>query len=439
MTVRMLSPNRAEAVALFRLSVVGDLLARDLAPGELRDDLIARAAQRYRPPGAPASRTFHWKTLQTWYYAAKRGGHRMLRPISRRKGFAISLAPQTRELLLQIRREHPSASTGLILNVAVHQGIVEKGTVSESTLRRLFAAADISRRSATRTERRERRRWDAGRVGALWHGDVCHIWTRSVAGIPHKLYVHGLLDDHSRYVTHLEARETEREVDMLSGLCATLLRHPSPDALYLDNGSCYRGEALALACARLDIRLVHAQPYDPQARGKMERFWRTLRQRCTDHLPPGATVHDVNAALLAFLDGDYHARPHASLMGESPARRFHAGLAPLGRSRTAKELADALEVTVTRRITSALTFSLEGKLFEVRGLHLAGKTVKVVLDALTGEALRVTLSDQPVTFGLCDVAANRHRRRTEDAPGPQLTVPFDPIAAMLAAARKEKP
>ena len=171
----------------------------------------------------------------------------------------------------------------------------------------------------------------------------------------------------------------------------------------------------------------------------MERFWRTLRQRCTDHLPPGATVHDVNAALLAFLDGDYHARPHASLMGESPARRFHAGLAPLGRSRTAKELADALEVTVTRRITSALTFSLEGKLFEVRGLHLAGKTVKVVLDALTGEALRVTLSDQPVTFGLCDVAANRHRRRTEDAPGPQLTVPFDPIAAMLAAARKEKP
>ncbi len=37
-------PTRAEAVALFRLGVVGDLLARDLAPGELRDALISRAA-----------------------------------------------------------------------------------------------------------------------------------------------------------------------------------------------------------------------------------------------------------------------------------------------------------------------------------------------------------------------------------------------------------
>jgi len=439
MPVPLPQPDRSEAIALFRLGVVGDLLARDLAPGELHDEFVVRAGQRYRPPGAPASRTFHWKTLQTWYYAAKRGGHRTLRPASRRKGFAITLSPETRELLVQIRREHPSASTGLILNVAVHQGIIEKDTVSESTLRRLFAAADVSRRSATRTERRERRRWDAGRVGALWHGDVCHVWVRSLAGVPRKFYVHGLLDDHSRYVTHLEAREAEREVDMLSGLCATLLRHPTPDTLYLDNGSCYRGEALVLACARLDIRLVHAQPYDPQARGKMERFWRTLRQRCTDHLPPGATLQDVNAALLAFLDGDYHAHPHASLMGESPTRRFHNGLAALGRSRTARELADALEVSVARRISNALTFSLEGTLFEVRGLHLAGKTVKVALDALTGEPLRVALGDRPVTFGRCDVAANRHRRRADDAPAPQPTVPFDPIAGLLAAARKENP
>ena len=326
MPMSLPEPNRAEAIALFRLGIVGDLLARDLADGELRAELEARAAQRHRPPGASASRTFHWKTLQSWYYAAKHGGHRALISPSRRKGFGIGLSPETRELLLQIRREHPSAAADLILEVAVQQGLVEKDEVSPSTLRRLFAAAGVSRTSATRTDRRERRRWDAGRVGALWHGDVCHIWVRSLAGVPRKLYVHGLLDDHSRFVPALEARETEKEVDMLSVLCATLLRIPTPDVLYLDNGSCYRGETLALACARLGIRLVHAQPYDPQARGKMERFWRTLRQRCTDHLPPGASLHDVNAALLAFLDAEYHARPHAGLMGESPIKRFHAGL-----------------------------------------------------------------------------------------------------------------
>lgn len=437
MPMKLPLPDRAEAIALFRLGVVGDLLTRDLAPGELRDELVARAAQRYRPPGASASRSFHWKTLQTWYYAAKRGGHRTLLPASRRKGFAVGLAPEKRELLVQIRREHPSAAAGLILEVAVQQGIVAKDEVSPSTLRRLFLAAGVPRSSATRTDRRERRRWEAARVGALWHGDVCHIWVRSLAGVPRKLYVHGLLDDHSRYVPFLEAREAEREVDMLAVFCAALLRFPAPDVLYLDNGACYRGDTLALTCARLGIRLVHAEPYDPQARGKQERFWRTLRQRCTDHLPPGATLHDVNDALLAFLDAEYHARPHAGLMGESPVRRFHAGLHALGPARSAKELAAALEVTVKRRIGNALTFSLEGKLFEVRGRHLVGKSVEVVLDAFTSAPLRVLCDAKPVVFGLCDMAANRHRRRIEAAPVPEPTVPFDPIAALLQKARKE--
>lgn len=46
MTIPTPTPTRAEAIALFRLGVVGDLLARDLAPGELRDELVARGAQR---------------------------------------------------------------------------------------------------------------------------------------------------------------------------------------------------------------------------------------------------------------------------------------------------------------------------------------------------------------------------------------------------------
>lgn len=432
-------PDRAEALALFRLGVVGDLLARDLAPGELREELISRALARYRPPGASSSRTYHWKTLQSWYYAAKHGGHRRLLPASRRKGFAVGLSAEQRDLLLQIRGEHPSAAASLILDTAVHQGILAKGEVSPSTLRRLFAAADLSRSGASRGDRRERRRWDAGRVCALWHGDVCHVWLRTAAGEPRKVLVHGLLDDHSRYIVALEARETERETDMLSLLCGALLRWPSPEVLYLDNGACYRGETLALATARLDIRLLHAKPYDPQARGKMERFWRTLRQRCTDHLPPGATLHDVNLALLAFLDADYHARPHAGLMGERPARRFHAGLEHLGRPQAAGDLARALEVSVKRKISSALTFSLESQLFEVRGRHLAGKTVTILQDPFTDKPLRVDLDGTSIVFGPCDPSANRHRGRAAAEPTPVPTVPFDPIAALLQAARKEKP
>ncbi len=433
-------PSKAEAIALFRLGIVGDLLARDLSVGELQDELVVRAERRYRPPGSATTRKFHWKTLQSWYYLAKHRGHAALVPVSRKKGFALSLTAEQRDLLVQIRIEHPSAASDLILDTAVRQGVIAAGQLSASTLRRLFAEAGAPRGSANRTERRQRRRWEAARPCALWHADVCHVWLRNpVTRMPEKIYVHGLLDDHSRFAPGLEARAAEQEVDLLSVLCGALLRYPAPDALYVDNGPCYRGDVLALVCARLDIRLIHAKPYDPASRGKMERFWRTMRQRCTDHLAVGSEIHDANAALLAFLDADYHVRPHASLMGETPLSRFHGGLRELPRPRTARELATALEVSVTRKVAGDGTFPLGGRTFEVRGRHLLHRRIQIVLDPFTDAPLRVSFDGRPVDFGLCDPSVNRHRRRAPEADDDVATVPFDPIAALLDKARKEKP
>lgn len=435
MTPKLPRPSRAEEMALFRHSVVGDLLARDLDRGELQDELKARAARRYRPPGAPASRQFHWKTLQTWFYDA-RGGLDGLTPVSRARGHALALDHAQRELLLEMRREHGSAATELILAEAVRNGAIPKGAVSEATLRRLYRDHDLGRDAQNRASRRERRRWQADRPCAIWHADVCHVWLRDRDGKPRKAYVHGILDDHSRYVVALEARESEREVDLLSALCGALLRFPACDTFYVDNGACYRGEVLLLALDRLQIRLVHAKPYDPQARGKMERFWRTMRSRCTDHLPVGATLHDLNAALLAFLDADYHRRPHAGLLGKRPIAAFQDGLTALPRPRTAADLAQALEVTVTVKVRGDCTVSIDGRPFEVSGRHLAGKRIEVVVDPFTGAPIRAAYQGTAVPIGPCDPVANGQRGRPSEAPTPSSSTPFDPIAGLLAAARK---
>jgi hypothetical protein len=225
-------------MALFRHSVVGDLLARELDHGELQDELKMKATRRYRPPGAPASRPYHWKTLQTWYLNARKGLDGLV-SASRARGHALALEDAQRELLLDMRREHRSASTELILTEAVRNGAIPEEAVSEATLRRLYRDHDLGRDSQNRASRRERRRWQAERPCAIWHADVCHVWLRDADGKPRKAYVHGILDDHSRYVVALEARDAEREVDLLSVLCGALLRFPACDALYVDNGSCY--------------------------------------------------------------------------------------------------------------------------------------------------------------------------------------------------------
>lgn len=75
-----------------------------------------------------------------------------------------------------------------------------------------------------------------------------------------------MLDDASRYIVALEAHHAEREVDMLGLMVRALRRHGSPQSLYLDDGSTYRGETMAIACARLNGTLIHARPYDAPAR-----------------------------------------------------------------------------------------------------------------------------------------------------------------------------
>ena len=61
------TPTHREAVALFRLGVIGDLLAMELNPGELKDELVRRSLRRYRAPDSNRTRSYHWKTLQRWY------------------------------------------------------------------------------------------------------------------------------------------------------------------------------------------------------------------------------------------------------------------------------------------------------------------------------------------------------------------------------------
>jgi len=440
--MKMPNPSHRERIALFRLSVVGDLLARDLAKGELKTELTRRSQQRYRPPGAVRSRTYSFKTLQRWFYAAKADLTTGLLPESRARGFARKLDDKQRMMLLEMRKEHPSASVELLLSEAVRNGVVAAGDLTESTLRRLYRSAGlprVSKRQADRQQDVQRRRWQADHPGDLWHGDVCHLVLADEQGRPRRVLVHGLLDDASRFCTALTPRLREREQDMLEVLCGALLRHPPPHTLYLDNGSCYRGEVLKLVCQRLGIKLVHAQPYSPEARGKMERLWRTMRQRCTDHLSPTASLHQVEQALWSWLDADYHQRPHAALMGETPRRRYLEGLSHQHVPLTPKQLASVLEVTMNRQVRKDGTFQLDGRTYEVSGRHLTGKRITVVVDALTDRPIRVTWQDNQVRFGPCDPVANNRRKRPAthaENSKDENTTPFDPIAALLAKARE---
>lgn len=420
--------DHQEAVALFRASVIGALARSELSHGELAAEIRKLAEKRWRSPGRRATKQYGISTIERWLYAYRGGGLDALKPDPRSdRGRARELTDEQRELLLDIRREHPDASAKLIVRTLVLDGRLPKDAVSLSTVTRLFRDAKLPR--GTRRDGHTRLRWQAEHAGALWHGDVCHGPALRIGKTTKPLRIHALLDDASRYVVALEARHTEREDDLLDLMLAALRRHGAPDAFYFDNGATYSGTELRLACERLGITLIHARPYDAPSRGKMERFWRTLREGCLDHLGTMTSLHDVQARLLAFLDGHYHRTPHGGLFGKTPTQVWDGATT---RPIDEPTLAAALTTTVRRRVRKDGTLDVRGQTWQLDQSFLSGAVVTVAVD-LAGAAAPVVEHDhRRYTLRPVDAVAAGKTKRKPPAPASSTpTVPFDPAGALL--------
>ncbi len=437
--------SHREAVAVYRHGILGALTQAQLDRGALRSALAELAGKAFRSPGASTTKRYSTATLERWYYAYRKRGLPGLAPRPRRdKGRARGLSAALRELLCDIRREHPSASVPLILRTLVLDGRMEKAAVSPATVRRMFFQAGLDRVGQREgAGPKTRLRWQAERPMAVWHGDVCHGPPLRIDGQLRPLRIHALLDDASRYIVALEAHHTEREVDMLGLTVRALRRHGQPDALYLDNGSTYRGETLATACARLSVTLMHARPYDPQARGKMERFWRTLREGCVDFLGGLTSLHDINVRLWAFVDEHYHRAPHAGLFGRTPASVFEPG----PRSADALDeaaLRAALTTRERRRVRRDTTVKIDGVDYELDAGHLVGRIVtlcRCLVDV--NESPWVEFEDKRYEVHPVDPVKNSKRKRPLRRALFDETAPrhpaFDPPKALLDKAVGKRP
>ncbi len=441
---KLLGPkDHGEAVALFRAQMIGTLAHRHFeSHGQLKQELRELSAKKVAPPGWPGVRTYSVPTLERWLYTYKEGGLEALRPKGRSdRGHGRELTTAQRELLLDIRRENPTASVALILRTLAKDGRLQANAVSTSTVCRLYEEHGLVRLPSSKRDATRRRRWEAAHPMALWHADVCHGPALRVGKKSVPLRIHAILDDASRYVVALRASDNERESVMLALSVDAIRRHGRPGALYLDNGSTYTGDTLATMCGRLEVGLWHASPYDPEARGKMERFWRTMREQCLNHIGARGSLHEVQVRILAWLDSHYHRAPHGGLMGQCPLQVFERDR-PAPRHATEKELERALTIRARRRVRKDGTVSVGGVEWEVVQGFLAGRMVSVARSLLEPASVPwLEHEKRRLPLRRLDPKANAKRRR----PDPKRArrgidaVPFHPADALLDDAVGRKP
>jgi transposase InsO family protein len=407
--------NRIHPVALFRLSVLGQLASRErLERGDLKQIIKALAQQRYDIPGSNRCYLTE-KTIEHWYYAWKREGIEGLSPKKRVDAGETKLDLQHQEAIVRCKTENKRRSLTTIKRILEKSGLAALGELSRSSIYRFLKNMGLSER--TENEPVERRSFLAEQAADIWYGDVLHgpsIWTGKFF---RKVYLVSLMDDASRLVAHSEFCLGETALDIEGVLKQALLKRGIPKKIVIDNGAAYRSASLQGICARLGIRLVYCKPYRPEGKGKIERWHKECRNSFLNELELRYVngLHDLNARLWAWIENEYHQRACNTLGDLTPIQRWQKdilNIQPLG------SFAHTLDALFyhrhKRKVRRDATVMYNGHYFEV-SYELTGKTVMLVVDPHQKRAIQVEseagLFLGPVTP--LDAIANLKRRRAQ--------------------------
>ena len=426
-------------MALFRLSVLGPLVSRErLERGELKRLIQELAARDYDIPGSRHSRLSE-KTIEAWYYAWRRGELEALTPQPRSDRGHSKLDPALQAAIVQAKRENPRRSINQIRRLLEQSGQVAKGKLPRSSIHRLLKSHGLSRVSGSSSEAQERRTYVAEHAGDIWYGDVMHGPRVPVAKRLRKVYLVSLMDDASRLIAHSAFRPNESALEIEGVLKQAVLKRGRPARLVIDNGAAYRAKTLQGICARLGIHLIYCRPYQPEGKGKLERWHRTFRDQFLSELDPTQIrdLEDLNARLWAWCEQLYHQTPHAGLAGQTPLARYQQDLPRIrALGALAARLDELFYHRISRKVRQDATVSYQGKRFEVP-YELARQRVQLVVDPHTEHVIGVE-DDNAQPLGAAtplDAVANAHRARRKPkptAPAPQGAAPTGPNAVELA-------
>ncbi len=367
--------DKRQQIATFRFGVIHDLVGHvELEPGEQERLIREKCANKWRIPFSEKTHISRGTILRWMKLYRESGGKLESLCIQDRsdQGKSRAMDQETSLALISLRKEFPGATVPFLIEEMGKRKLVSPGvTLSLTTVYRFLHRHDLM--ELTRPVPEDRRKFEAELPNDLWQVDCMHGPRVEHEAKRRKTYLIAFMDDHSRLVPHGEFFLSESVKSFLMALEGALLTRGLPRKIYSDNGPAFRSHHVEHVTASLGVALIHARPYKPQGKGKIERFFRTVR---ADFLTgfKGETLLDLNHCFHLWLNEIYHQRKHSST-GQTPFARFTSKMECL---RSAPDnLKDHFRKAARRKVAKDRTISLNGQIFEAP-VALIGKQVSVL-------------------------------------------------------------
>lgn len=368
-----------QQVALFRFSVIGTLISGELEHGAIAKQIAELSTRTYKMPHS--RRTCIGKgTIEDWLYAYKYNGFDGLKPRARSDiGKIRGIEQMHLDAILQFRAEHPRAPLRIVLNKLAEEKRLPLQEIPLSTVYRCIRQHNVKR--TIPASGKVQKRFAHQFPNDLWQGDVMHgIYIKEGSAPARKTYLVAFIDDSTRLIVGAKFFYSEATAYIKEVLRDAVLTYGVPSKLYLDNGRNFLAEDIAIACASMKCALIHSTPYYPESKGKIERFFRTVRDCFISCMSKVSSIEELNVQFSAWLSSEYNRKSHSALDGLAPIdaylnkaqmriRRLGADIDP----------ADIFCKKETRIVAKDGTFRVNNIIYEAEE-QLIGQKIVVLYD-----------------------------------------------------------
>lgn len=399
-----MTDRKRQDIGLFRYGVIAPVLSENV---DVQIEYFRKTAEKELPVPHWGKKKYDPYTFKKWLKQYRHGGFDALIPKERNdKGQPRKIDHQLKDTIIEALTSYPYLSGAALHRLLMAQGAIGLGGINEGTLRK-FIRDNQLRETVAPTARKK---FEKKHINELWTADCMHGPYIKLEGYPrkHKVFLIAAIDDHSRMICAHGWSTQENATALEKVLKEGITRFGLPKALYCDNGSIFSSHHLQMACARLGIALIHSKPYDSPSRGKIERFFRTVRDKFLKLLDLNE-INDLqllNQRFDKWLTNQYHHHFHSGI-GQTPMERFFADSQDTPVKHVSQEELDtAFQVTIYRTVRNDATISHNCILYQCPP-ELMGKKIQIRYTFDKPTQLTVYQEERPlVTLTPCNPGEN---------------------------------
>jgi transposase InsO family protein len=357
-------------IAQFRFALIAPVI-QGLFPDASATAYYKRVTEKPLTLPDGSSISYSYKTLEKWKSLYSKGGLDALMPNARSdKGISRALNDEAIAEIYRLKNDFPRMNaTQIYLNLIRDSFIPE--SVSVDAVQRFIRINDL--KSARDPNLRDRKAFEEDEFGKIWQADTCYLPYITEDGITRRVYCIMIIDDHSRLLVGGELFYNDNAANFQKVLKNAVATYGIPDKLYVDNGCSYSNEQLSMICVALGILLLHTKVRDGASKGKVERHFRTLKERWlyTLDIASITSLAQFNEMLREYMRS-YNTTFHRGI-NAVPLDRYEASKEHPRKPQSREWLDDCFYNRITRKVRKDSTVTIDNVCYDVPMQFISAK------------------------------------------------------------------